>query len=514
MSVLEIKGLSHRYDDKVLFHDADLQINNGEHVGIVGLNGAGKSTFINILAGEVLQDEGEVRWQNNIRKTYLDQHAELDRSLTVMEYLKSSFRDLFAMNERMEALYAGMGEISDPDRLDEMIRKATDLTDRLTEAGFFELEANIKKIANGLGVMNFGYDTVIGTLSGGQRAKLMLAKLLLDAPDVMMLDEPTNFLDIEHIAWLTDFLNACPKTVLVISHDTEFLDRVCRAIVNIENGQIKKYAANYSGFLAQREQNARQYENDYHRQQREIEKMEDYIARNKVRAATAGMANARKKQLAKIQVLQKPTAIHDAVFSFPCEELNTRELLVAEDLSIGYGRPPLPPFSFQLSGRDKIWIRGTNGVGKTTLIRTLMRQIPALGGSFRFHPAARVGYLEQELAFERADCNAMAYYNEFYPRENAKETRNALAKVGLKGELALNPLSELSGGEQVRLKLCVLMQKTTNLLVLDEPTNHLDVRAKDALKKALAAYPGGLILVTHEKPFAEGLCNIILDVKE
>lgn len=232
MSVLEIKGLSHRYDDKVLFHDADLQINNGEHVGIVGLNGAGKSTFINILAGEVLQDEGEVRWQNNIRKTYLDQHAELDRSLTVMEYLKSSFRDLFAMNERMEALYAGMGEISDPDRLDEMIRKATDLTDRLTEAGFFELEANIKKIANGLGVMNFGYDTVIGTLSGGQRAKLMLAKLLLDAPDVMMLDEPTNFLDIEHIAWLTDFLNACPKTVLVISHDTEFLDRVCRAIVN------------------------------------------------------------------------------------------------------------------------------------------------------------------------------------------------------------------------------------------------------------------------------------------
>ena len=143
-----------------------------------------------------------------------------------------------------------------------------------------------------------------------------------------------------------------------------------------------------------------------------------------------------------------------------------------------------------------------------------MRQIPALGGSFRFHPAARVGYLEQELAFERADCNAMAYYNEFYPRENAKETRNALAKVGLKGELALNPLSELSGGEQVRLKLCVLMQKTTNLLVLDEPTNHLDVRAKDALKKALAAYPGGLILVTHEKPFAEGLCNIILDVKE
>lgn len=257
MSVLEIKGLSHRYDDKVLFHDADLQINNGEHVGIVGLNGAGKSTFINILAGEVLQDEGEVRWQNNIRKTYLDQHAELDRSLTVMEYLKSSFRDLFAMNERMEALYAGMGEISDPDRLDEMIRKATDLTDRLTEAGFFELEANIKKIANGLGVMNFGYDTVIGTLSGGQRAKLMLAKLLLDAPDVMMLDEPTNFLDIEHIAWLTDFLNACPKTVLVISHDTEFLDRVCRTIVNIENGQIKKYAANYSGFLAQREQNAR-----------------------------------------------------------------------------------------------------------------------------------------------------------------------------------------------------------------------------------------------------------------
>lgn len=514
MSVLEIKNLSHRYDDKVLFHNADLQINNGEHVGIVGLNGAGKSTFINILAGEVLQDEGEVRWQNGIKKSYLDQHAELDKTLTVMEYLKSSFTDLFAMNDRMESLYAEMGNVSDPNKLDEMIRKATNLTDRLTDAGFFELEANIKRIANGLGVMNFGYDTVIGTLSGGQRAKLMLAKLLLDAPDVMMLDEPTNFLDIEHIAWLTDFLNASPKTVLVISHDADFLDRVCRFTVNIENGQIKKYAANYSGFLSQREQNAKQYENDYNRQQREIEKMEDYIARNKVRAATAGMANARKKQLAKIQVLQKPTVIHDAVFTFPCEELNTKELLVVEGCTIGYGKPLLPPFSFQLGGTDKIWIRGTNGVGKTTLIKTLLRKIPSLGGSFRFHPAIRIGYLEQELDFADAEFNAMAYYNRFYPREGTKETRNALAKVGLKGDLATNPVCELSGGEQVRLKLCVLMQQTTNLLILDEPTNHLDVRAKDALKKALLDYAGGLILVTHEKPFAEGLCNVVLDVKE
>ena len=297
MAILEIKNLSHTYDGKPLFSNASLSINNGEHVGIVGLNGAGKTTFINIISGKLPQDEGEVKWMGGIRRGYLDQHADIDRSKTVMEYLREAFAHLYAENARMENMYADMAEISDPDELDRRIEKANKILDRLTDAGFFELDSAIKKVAGGLGIAALGYDTVISTLSGGQRAKLMLARLLLEKPDIMLLDEPTNFLDIEHIAWLTEYLNSVKNTFLVISHDVEFLDKVTKFIVSIENGTIKKYGGNYTTYRAQAEQNAKQYEESYRRQQEEIKRMEDYIARNKARAATAGMANSRKKML-------------------------------------------------------------------------------------------------------------------------------------------------------------------------------------------------------------------------
>ena len=295
MAILEIKNLSHTYDGKPLFSDASLAINNGEHVGIVGLNGAGKTTFINIISGKLPQDEGEVKWMGGIRRGYLDQHADIDRGKTVMEYLRDAFSYLYNENARMEQMYADMADITDEKELDRRIEKANKILDRLTDAGFFELDSGIKKVAGGLGIAALGYDTVIGTLSGGQRAKLMLARLLLEKPDIMLLDEPTNFLDIEHIEWLTEYLNSVKGTFLVISHDTEFLDKVTKFIVSIENGTIKKYGGNYTTYRAQAEQNAKQYEESYRRQQEEIKRMEEYIARNTARAATAGMANSRKK---------------------------------------------------------------------------------------------------------------------------------------------------------------------------------------------------------------------------
>ena len=295
MSVLEIKELTHVFDNKVLFEDASLTVHNGEHIGVVGLNGAGKSTFINILAGRLVQDEGMVKWNSSLRRGYLDQHADIDRSKTVMEYLTDSFSALHEMNARLNALYEEMGS-ADGEQLERLIEKSNSLLERLTDSGYFDLDSAIKKVANGLGVGAFGYDTVISELSGGQRAKLMLSRLLLEQPDLMLLDEPTNFLDVEHIEWLSEFLNGFKGTFLVISHDTDFLNKVCKCIVGIENGRIKKYGGNYSAYLVQREQDAKQYEDSYLRQQREIEKMEDYINRNKARAATAGMANARKSR--------------------------------------------------------------------------------------------------------------------------------------------------------------------------------------------------------------------------
>lgn len=513
MSILDIKGLTHTFDNKVLFEKADLSVMSGEHIGVVGLNGAGKSTFINILAGRIVQDDGLVKFNSALRCGYLDQHADIDREQTVMQYLLSSFAHLYEINARMEKLYAEMGETQDADKLERLIEKSNNLLERLTNEGFFDLDATVKKIANGLGVGAFGYDTEISSLSGGQRAKLMLARLLLEQPDMMLLDEPTNFLDIEHIDWLTEFLNSFKGTFLVISHDTEFLNRVCRCIVGIENGQIRKYSGNYCAYLLQREQNAKQYEENYIRQQREIEKMEDYINRNKARAATAGMANARKKQLEKLDIIKKPSVIYDAQFDFPYVELHTRDMLVVKDLQIGYDYPLLPPLNMHLDSETKLWIRGTNGVGKTTLVKTLTGFLQPLGGSFCFHPFIRTGYIEQEPNFSDLSINATSYVSDRLPRLDSKKIRATLAKSGIKNDLAVKPISDLSGGEQVRVKLTVLTNTQTNLLILDEPTNHLDVRAKQSLKEALLSYKGAILLVSHERDFAESVCKDVFDVK-
>ncbi len=513
MAILEIKNLSHTFDGKPLFSGANLSINNGEHVGIVGLNGAGKTTFINIISGKLPQDEGEVKWLGGIKRGYLDQHADIDRSNTVMDYLREAFSDLYAENERMEKIYADMAELSDPNELDRQISKANKILERLTDAGFFELDSTIKKVAGGLGIAALGYDTVIATLSGGQRAKLMLARLLLERPDIMLLDEPTNFLDVEHIDWLTEYLNSVKGTFMVISHDTAFLDKVTKFIVSIENGSIKKYGGNYSTYISQAEQNAKQYEESYRRQQEEIKRMEDYIARNKARAATAGMANSRKKMLDRMEKLDKPSVIYDADFSFPCEQLHTRDMLIANELLIGYSYPLLPPINLHIDGETKLWIRGTNGIGKTTLIKTLMGLLPPKGGNFAIHPFMKPGYIEQDFDFGTRATNALGYLSDLYPRLQPKQLREKLAKAGIKNDLCTKPIKELSGGEQVRVKLCVLMQKTTNILLLDEPTNHLDVRAKESLKKALLEYKGAILLVSHEREFAESVCTSTLDVK-
>ena len=514
MSVLTIKGLTHIFDSKTLFDDADLSVNNGEHIGVVGLNGAGKSTFMNIITGKLTQDAGEIKWLNGIRWGYLDQHANIDRSQTVMEYLQGSFDYLYKLNEQLEQLYADMATEEDMDKLDRLVNKSASMQERLDDSGFYDLDSKIKKVANGLGVNNFGYDTVIGNLSGGQRAKLMLSKLLLEELDVMLLDEPTNFLDLEQIDWLRKYLDSVKGTFILISHDTTFLNSVCKIIVNIENGMIKKYWGNYDEFLLQHEQNAKQYADSYERQQREIKKMEDYIARNKARAATAGMANSRKKMLDRIDVMQKPVSFEKPTFNFPYTLLVTKHLLEVKNLKVGYdGKAILPPISFEMDSTTKLWLRGTNGLGKTTILKTIMKRLPAISGSFTFNINSKINYIEQDLQFGNRDINAMTFMNETYPKMSQKDIRTQLAKVGIKNDLATKYISNLSGGEQVKIKLCALMQKESNILILDEPTNHLDVSAKEALFEALQAYEGAIILVSHEPLYAEKLCNKIFDIE-
>lgn len=514
MSILSINGLTHVFDSKVLFEDAELNINNGEHAGIVGLNGAGKSTFMNIIAGRVMQDAGEVKWLNGIRWGYLDQHANIDRSQTVMEYLQTSFTHLFELNEKLEQLYMDMGEVTDMDELDKMVARSASMQEQLEKSGFYDIDSTIKKVANGLGVGTFGYDTVISKLSGGQRAKLMLSKLLLSDLDVMLLDEPTNFLDIEHIQWLTDYLVNFKGTFLLISHDTEFLNNTCSMIINIENQTIRRYSGNYNSFMAQYEQNAKQYKEAFERQQRKIKEMQDYIDRNKARAATAGMANSRKKMLDKIDVMNKPTVAVPAHFDFPYVLVATKDMLVVKDLEVGYdGKAILPPINIHMGSQTKLWMRGTNGLGKSTIIKTLMNNLRKINGKFAFNVNAKINYIEQDLEFRNNTFTAAQYMNECYPRMSQKDIRNELAKVGIKNELAIKSICNMSGGEQVKVKLCAMMQKPSNILIMDEPTNHLDVTAKDALQEALVKYEGAILLVSHEPSFANAICDEIFDIE-
>ena len=514
MSILKINNLSHTFENKQLFKNASFDINNGEHVGIVGLNGAGKSTFINIIAGNISYDAGEVIWLNGIRYDYLDQHADIDRDKTVIEYLKTAFDYLYELEKKLNALYAEMADTTDEDKLEKLINKSNRMLEQLESEGFYEIDSRIKKAAGGLGVAAIGYDKKIGTLSGGQRAKVMLCKLILENPDVMLLDEPTNFLDVEHIDWLEKYLCSLKKTYIVISHDTDFLDAVCDHIVSIENGSIRKYTGNYSQFVAQHDMAVKQYAEDYQRQQAEIKKMEDYINRNKARASTAGMANSRKKMLERIDVMQKPVVSLESHFSFPCEMLNTRDMLKVDKLVVGSDSPLLPPISFEMRGDTKLWIWGANGIGKSTLLKTLMGVIPPLGGMYNFHIAAKPAYLEQDLKFSDMNINSFSYISECFPRFNQKEVRSQLARVGIRGEMSLQPLKTLSGGEQVRVKLLTIMNRVSNILILDEPTNHLDVAAKESLKKAIAEYAGAVILVSHDRAFAESVCDMSMRLKE
>lgn len=513
MSVLTINNLTHTFDGKILFEDACLQVNNGEHTGIVGLNGAGKSTFMNIISGKLIQDSGEVKWLSGIKWGYLDQHAEIDRTLTVMQYLQGSFVHLFDLNEKLEAIYKDMETEVDGEMLEKLINRSASMLEQLTKENFFELEINIKKVANGLGIGNFGYDTPVAHLSGGQRAKLMLAGLLLSSLDVVLLDEPTNFLDIEHVKWLIDYINIYKGTVLVISHDTDFLNKVCQNIITVENHSIKKYSGNYAKFLAASEVNAKQHAETYERQQQQIKKLEVFIAKNKARAATAGMANSRKKMLDKLDVVSKPTTIYPSIFNFPYIEIHSKDMLIVKNLEVGYNNKAiLPPINIHMNSETKLWIRGTNGIGKSTLLKTLTGKLPAISGKYMFSINGKMLYLEQDLEFLNTEDNAMGFISNCYPRMNVKEIRNELGKVGIKNDLATKPINTLSGGEQVKVKLCTLTQNASNFLLLDEPTNHLDVKAKESLTEALQNYKGAIILVTHEKQFAEAVCNDVFDL--
>jgi ATPase subunit of ABC transporter with duplicated ATPase domains len=513
MSILEVTNLTHTFGDKKLFNDTGLQLYTGDKMGLTGLNGAGKSTFINILAESILPDGGRVKWNPKAKIGYLDQQARINGALSVMEYLEGAFSNLFETEKKLDALNAKIAVCKDNGKLMELLEVSGEYQNMLETENFYSIKSEIEKVAAGLGITAFGLDTPVKRLSGGQRAKVMLAKLLLEAPDVLLLDEPTNFLDREHIEWLTKFLSGFKGAFILVSHDFVFLNRVVNCICDIENYTISRYNGSYESFVKQKQMKAEEYARSYNHQQKEIAKMEDYIDRNLARASTTAMAQSRRKKLEKMEKIDRPQQAVKPTFVFKFKQVSKKTLIKITNLEVGYGQPLLPKISLQLKTAEKVGISGFNGIGKTTFLKTIAGMLPKISGNVKYDDDVVVGFYEQENVWENPAKTAFAEIKDAFPTLKDKDVRGHLAKCGLRADQVMQSLSTLSGGEQAKVKLCKLTLTPCNMLILDEPTNHLDVNAIEQLKKAVLSFEGLVLYVSHNKAFCDDIGGKRLDME-
>ena len=499
MSVLTVKNISHGFGDRAIFEDVSFRLLKGEHVGLIGANGEGKSTFMNIITGKLMPDEGKVIWSNRVRVGYMDQHAELEKGLTIREVLRSAFKYLFDMEAEMNELYGRMGEMTD-DEMNKALERTAVIQDMLDNNGFYVIDAKAEEVAKGLGLLDVGLDRDVTELSGGQRTKVLLAKLLLETPDILLLDEPTNYLDEEHIEWLKRFLQNYENAFILISHDIPFLNSVINLIYHVENRQLTRYVGDYYEFQRIYEANKAQLQAAYERQQAEVAKLQDFVARNKARVATSGMAKARQKKLDKMEMIELAAEKPKPEFNFKQGRTSGKVIFETKDLVIGYNEPLTKPLNISMERGQKVALVGANGLGKTTLLKSLMGKIPALSGEVHLGDYQQIGYFEQEIKEANYNTCIEEVWEQF-PSKTQYEIRSALAKCGLTTKHIESKVCVLSGGEQAKVRLCKLINEETNILILDEPTNHLDVEAKDELKKAIREYKGSVLLVCHEPEF-------------
>lgn len=510
MALLEVENLTHSFGDKLLYKDSSFELYKGEHMGIVGQNGAGKSTLIKILLGEILPDKGTVRWQNGITIGNLDQYAIVEEEQTIFDYLRTAFKDLYKLEEELNKLYEEMAENYN----EAILNKVSKYQEELEERNFYAIDSTIQKVASGLGITALGMENCLKNLSGGQRAKVILAKLLLQNPEVLVLDEPPNFLDKEHVEWLAEYLQTFKGAFIIVSHDFDFLEKVTTCICDIEFNKMKKYKGTYSSFLKQKEFLREDYIRQYNSQQREIKRLEDYIAKNKVRASTAQMAKSREKKLEKMEKIEKPSFTSKPHFRFNCIQSTAQVILEVNGLEVGYYYPLLPKMKFDVQNEEKLVITGFNGIGKSTLLKTIMGEIKPISGNFKFSETIKsIGYYEQDLKWEDPQDIPLNIISREFPKLTQKQVRKHLADCGIKREHVMQPISTLSGGEQAKVKLCKLILKPCNLLILDEPTNHLDADTKEELQKALTEFKGTVILVSHEASFYKDLATKVVNIE-
>ena len=509
MSILNVENLSHGFGDRAIFHDVSFRLLKGEHIGLIGANGEGKSTFMNIITGKLQPDEGKVEWAKNVRVGYLDQHTVLEKGTSIRETLASAFSFLFEMEAHMNEICEKMGEAS-PEELDVYMEELGTIQDMLTMHDFYMIDSKVEEVGRALGLSDIGLDRDVSELSGGQRTKVLLGKLLLEKPDILLLDEPTNYLDAEHIEWLKRYLNEYENAFILISHDIPFLNSVINLIYHMDNQALTRYVGDYDKFQEVYAMKKSQLEAAYNKQQKEIADLKDFVARNKARVATRNMAMSRQKKLDKMDVIELSGEKPKPEFHFKEARTPGRYIFTTSDLVIGYDEPLSLPLNLSMERGQKIALIGANGIGKTTLLKSILGLIPPLSGNVEQGDYLSIGYFEQEMPPDISTSCIEEIWQEF-PGFTQYEVRSALAKCGLTTKHIESMVKVLSGGEQAKVRLCKLINKETNILLLDEPTNHLDVDAKAELKRALLAYKGSILMVCHEPEFYEDLVTDVWD---
>jgi len=509
MSILNVSHLTHGFGDRAIFTDVSFRLLKGEHIGLIGANGEGKSTFMNIVTGKLMPDEGTVEWAKNVRVGYLDQHTVLQKGMTIREVLASAFDWLYEQEARMNEICDKMGEASETE-LEAYMEELSVIQELLNMHDFYMIDVKVEEVARALGLTDIGLERDVAELSGGQRTKILLGKLLLEKPDILLLDEPTNYLDVNHIEWLKRYLNEYENAFILISHDITFLNSVVNLIYHMENQCLDRYPGDYTHFEEVYAMKKAQLNAAYQKQQKEIADLKDFVARNKARVATRNMAMSRQKKLDKMDVIELAAEKPKPEFHFKEDRTPGRYIFQTKELVIGYEEPLSRPLTIEMERGQKIVLTGANGIGKTTLLKSILGLIKPIFGSVELGDYLSIGYFEQEMD-QHIETTCIEEIWKAFPSFSQYEVRSALAKCGLTTKHIESKVKVLSGGEQAKVRLCKLINQPSNILVLDEPTNHLDVDAKEELKRALREYRGSILMVCHEPEFYEGLATDVWD---
>ena len=507
--ILNVKNLTHGFGDRAIFSDVSFRLLKGEHIGLIGANGEGKSTFMNIITGKLMPDEGTIEWAKHIRVGYLDQHAVLEKGMTIRDVLNSAFAYLFDMETAMNEMYEKMAT-ADEEEMQYLMEETSTYQELLEHHDFYMIDAKVSEVGRALGLEDIGLDRDVTELSGGQRTKVLMAKLLLEKPDILLLDEPTNYLDKEHIEWLKRYLQDYENAFILISHDIPFLNSVINVIYHMDNQELNRYTGDYDNFQKVYAVKKAQLEAAYNKQQQEIAELKDFVARNKARVATRNMAMSRQKKLDNMDIIELAAEKPKPEFNFKTARTPGRYIFQTHDLVIGYDEPLSSPLNLEMERGQKIVLTGANGIGKSTLLKSILGLIKPLSGDVEQGDYLEIGYFEQETPAGIETTCLEEIWQEF-PGYTQYEVRSALAKCGLTTKHIESKVKVLSGGEQAKVRLCKLINRESNILVLDEPTNHLDVDAKDELKRALMAYKGSILMVCHEPEFYDGLATDVWD---